>query len=266
VKRAFLRAIGHFPRLKRALKWLVQLVRRDMVSSHYVELARGDAADEAMRLGGAWRDEEIPARQRDLVDRQLAEYRAGTPTPVFDVFIGSLRKLSDLPPDPAVLEIGCSSGYYGEVLQIANFPARYTGCDYSPSFVAMARKIYPAFQFDVEDATRLSYPDRSFDIVVSGCCLLHIPQYADAVAETARVARRYALFHRTPVVLGEPTKWYRKRAYGIETIEIHFNEGELLDLFGRNGLELVESYSLDESVSGGAGRATRSYVCRKISA
>lgn len=100
--------------------------------------------------------------------------------------------------------------------------------------------------FTVEDATALQYTDRSFDIVVSGCCLLHIPDYAKGVTETARVARRYAIFHRTPVVWGQPEQWYRKQAYGVETVEIHFNEPEFLILLDKSGFELIATYTLSE--------------------
>ena len=110
----------------------------------------------------------------------------------------------------------------------------------------------------------LRYPAASYDMVVSGCCLLHIPEYQAAVAETARVARRYAIFHRTPVVLGQPNKYYRKQAYGVETVEIHFNEPQFLELLASSGLELIATYTLDESVHSGVGSATRTYVCRKV--
>jgi len=165
----------------------------------------------------------------------------------------------------SVLEVGCSSGFYSEVFEIAGLDVHYAGCDYSEAFIELARQKYPALVFDVEDATALKYGDDTFDIVISGCCLLHIPEYQAAAAETARVARRYVIFHRTPVVLGLPNVYYRKQAYGVETVEIHFNEPQLLELLARLGLELIAAYTLDESVKGGVESANRTYVCRKIS-
>jgi ubiquinone/menaquinone biosynthesis C-methylase UbiE len=176
------------------------------------------------------------------------------------------RALRALPSDVrgmSVLEVGCSSGFYSEVFDIAGMGVTYTGCDYSDAFIALARQKYPALRFDVEDATAMNYGTDAFDVVISGCCLLHIPEYQAAVAETARVARRYAIFHRTPVVVGQPNKYYRKLAYGVETVDIHFNEPQFLDLLASCGLELIATYTLDESVHGGVGSATRTYVCRK---
>jgi ubiquinone/menaquinone biosynthesis C-methylase UbiE len=259
--------LNRFPLLKRGLKGLRnRFFPGAAVSSNYVALQAEEADAEGQRLRAAWQDIALPQKQRALVEQQLKQYRAGARIDVFDVFANSLRVLPEFAPGMSLLEIGCSSGYYSEVLEIAGLPMKYSGCDYSPSFIQMAREKYPALEFAVEDATGLCYPDRSFDVVVSGCCLLHIPEYAAAVAETVRVARRYAVFHRTPVVWGRPEQWYRKQAYGVETVEIHFNEPEFLALLDRSGLELLATHTLHEESQGAdlaRGHAIRTYVCRK---
>ncbi|QHE83756.1 class I SAM-dependent methyltransferase [Hydrogenophaga sp. BPS33] len=260
MKRQLKALVNRFPRLKAVLR---RLLPSRGVSSHYVELGGAEAAQESSRLRDAWQDNHLPTRQRELVDRQLADYRRGAGIDVFDVLVNALRKLNGQRTPLRVLEIGCSSGYYGEVLQIAGVNASYEGCDYSDSFIALARERYPQWTFQVQDATKLDYPDRSFDVAISGCCLLHIPEYESAVAETARVADRYAIFHRTPVLLGQPNKTFRKLAYGVETVEIHFNEPDFLALLTRHGLDPIETLTLDESVVSGVGSASRTYVCRK---
>lgn len=264
----FLRAcLNCFPLLKRVLKGVLnRLFPGSAVSSNYVALQAGEANAEGVRLRNSWQDDALPKRQRELVEQQLQQYRRGAAVNVFDVFVKCLRELPDLKPGMSLLEIGCSSGFYSEVVEIAGLPIKYTGCDYSQPFIEMAREKYPSVDFAVEDATALHYPDRSFDIVVSGCCLLHIPEYAKAVEETARVAHRYAIFHRTPVVWGQPEQWYRKQAYGVETVEIHFNEPEFLALLAKSGLELLATYTLHEEspeTDRAQGHANRTYVCRK---
>ncbi len=236
------------------------------VSSHYSNLQESVALAEGRRLCKAWQDNVLPQRQRVLVEHQLREYRSGVRVDVFDVFVSSLLGLPETVSDMSLLEIGCSSGYYSEVVRIAGLPVKYSGCDYSEAFISLAREKHPSVDFAVADATSLDYPDSSFDIVVSGCCLLHIVDYVRAIEETARVAGRYAVFHRTPVVWGQPEQWYRKQAYGIETVEIHFNESEFLATLQRNGLGLLATYTLSEEDLGAGrarGKATRTYVCRK---
>ena len=260
--------LNRYPRLRRMLRSVHdRLFSGASVSSHYVNLHASEVNAEGQRLRDAWKDYALPQRQRDLVDQQLRQYRSGTSVDVFDVFVDALRALPDLAPEATLLEVGCSSGFYSEVVEIAGLPIKYSGCDYSEAFIRLAKEKYPSVEFTVGDATALRYPDRHFDVVVSGCCLLHIPEYARAIEEAVRVARRHVIFHRTPVVWGQPEQWYRKQAYGVETVEIHFNEPEFLALLDKNALELVASHTLSEErldASRTQGHASRTYVCRKI--
>lgn len=254
--------LNRFPQLKAMLKGMVGCVRHG-VSSNYVSLSKKEADEEFIRLRDAWQAEELPRRQGELVDKRILAYRRGESVDVFEVMIRAFRALPSDVCGMSVLEVGCSSGFYSEVLDIAGMGVVYSGCDYSDAFIALARQKYPALRFDVQDATAMNYGHNAFDVVISGCCLLHILEYQAAIAETARVARQYAIFHRTPVVLGQPNKYYRKLAYGVETVEIHFNEPQFLELLASCSLELIATYTLDESVRGGVGSATRTYVCRK---
>jgi len=258
------RFINGFPWVKAFIKRIAQTLFPTMwASARYVEMASSETDSESGRLRMAWTDQYIPIRQRELVDKQLADYRRGVGNVNFDALVNSLRGLQDGVGRMRVLEVGCSSGYYSEVFEMAGLDLDYAGCDYSEAFIAMARHRYPGLPFDVQDATTLGYADKAFDVAISGCCLLHIPEYQAAVAETARVASRFAIFHRTPVVLGQPNKYYRKQAYGVETFEIHFNETQFLQLLVDNGLELLATHTLDETVSHRVGSATRTYVCSK---
>lgn len=266
MRRLVIVVLNRLPLLKRLLRRLQnQFISGGDVSSHYSIIKSHEVGLEGQRLRNSWQDHHLPRRQRHLVDQQLKRYRLGASVDVFDVFVNSLRGLPNLHGVSSLLEVGCSSGFYSEVVNIARLPIAYSGCDYSEEFIHLAREMYPSLDFKVEDATDLHYPDGAFDIVLSGCCLLHIPEFERAVEETARVARLYAIFHRTPVVWGRPNQWYRKKAYGIETVEIHFNEPEFLSLLMQNGLELIETYTLSEEAceSNIVGKATRTYVCRK---
>jgi 2-polyprenyl-3-methyl-5-hydroxy-6-metoxy-1,4-benzoquinol methylase len=268
MKMVLLNFLNKVPRLKAYLRSVRDWVCAppDSVSSHYVQMG-SEADSEAARLRSAWQSEELPPRQRELVDRQLAEYRNGKPVDVFDVMVRVLQPLCTEPKKLSVLEIGCSSGFYSEVMAISGLAVDYSGCDYSEAFIDLARISYPALRFDVEDATALSYTSNSFDVVISGCCLLHIPEYPVAIAEAARVATEYVVFHRTPVVINDGTKYFHKQAYGIETVEIHVNEDELLGLFLDNGLMLIDTITLDEELDESnplRGKANRTYVCHKI--
>jgi len=259
--------LNKFPSLKRLLRIVHNyFFSTTSVSANYIQLKAEDVMVEGRRLRNSWQDDTLPQKQRSLVEQQLHQYRSGASIDVFDVFVTALRALPLQSPRASLLEIGCSSGFYSEVVDIAGLPINYSGCDYSDAFIRLAKEKHPSIDFSVADATALHYKNRSFDVVVSGCCLLHIPEYVKAVEETVRVARDYVIFHRTPVVWGQPERWYRKQAYGVETVEIHFNEPEFLALLANSGLELIATHTLSEECADQSrirGQACRTYVCRK---
>ena len=218
------------------------------------------------RLSASWMAEGIPAKQWAVVEPQLASYRAGKPSPAFDALVDILvQNVSEL-HNRSLLEIGCSSGYHSEVLRCKGVEASYQGCDFSAAFIHLARQMYPSIQFDVEDATRLSYGPDSFDIVVSGCCLLHISEYEKAVAEAARVSREFVVFHRTPVLHMTGPAFFTKNAYGVEMLEIHFHEQQLVRLFVTHKLHVVDinsHLSLPESRQSDP-LVYKTYLCQKM--
>ena len=122
--------LNHFPAMKRVLRGVRnRLLNGAGVSSNYVLLQSDEANAEGRRLRNSWQDEAMPKRQRELVDQQLRQYRSGARVDVFDVFVGSVRALPDLALGASLLEIGCSSGFYSEVMEIAELPVKYSGCD-----------------------------------------------------------------------------------------------------------------------------------------
>jgi len=235
------------------------------VSDNY-ELVRDDEVEGVgARFSDSWKHEKIPQRQRHLVDKQLQAYRAGQPNPVFDALVDILKtNVPDL-DSKTLLEIGCSSGYYSEVLALRAIRAGYTGCDYSVALIQLARKLYPAIPFDVQDATNLGYSAGEFDVVISGCCILHIADYPRAISEAVRVSKQYVIFHRTPVFHRRGPLFFTKKAYGIETFEIHFNEQKLIRLFQQQGLRVVDvnTHAINWDVKLADALAMKTYLCKK---
>ncbi len=197
----------------------------------------------AMEQG--WQDAGIPAKQRALVQLELeAMYHGRTPQ-VFQVLAELLRPV--VTPGMELLEISCASGYYSEVIEyLLSRQVNYTGVDYSEAMIRMAQDYYPDRRFRVADGAALPFADQSFPLVISGCVLLHTADYSRHIAETARVAQEWIVVHRTPVFRLRPTQYLSKLAYGVETVEMRFNEQELLGHFMQHGFELLRTLTYAE--------------------
>lgn len=198
---------------------------------------------EALKLVDAWQDSALPQRQWDVIkkerelvymnrQREVAPYRA----------LEDALKMCFVPntPETSIVDIGAGSAIYSEVIRRAGYNWTYRAADYSMAFKQFAAEKYPEVPYDWETATRLSYQNDQFDILLHGCCLIHIRDWETAICEASRVAKKYVIFHRTPVVQGGMQYWI-KEAYGVPCFDIWFDDAELGQTFKDYGLKVVGS-------------------------
>jgi SAM-dependent methyltransferase len=187
----------------------------------------------------AWKSPEIPLKQRALVQKELGNMYRGRSPAVFQVLADCLRSV--IYEGATVLEVGCASGYYYEVLEyLLKKRINFTGVDYSEPLVQMAKDFYPKAKFQVADGASLPYGESSLLVVVSSGVLLHTPNYKAHIAEAARVAKEHVVAHRTPVCRKRETLYLKKYGYGVPMFELIFNEREILSDFASQGLALVK--------------------------
>jgi len=96
-----------------------------------------------------------------------------------------LRRLV-APVRPGIaLDVGCGSG--GNTAVLRDLGWQVTGLEYSPAAAELAR----ARGLDIVqgDATRLPFPDESFDLVISTDMWEHVEDHQAVARETARVVR-----------------------------------------------------------------------------
>ena len=90
-----------------------------------------------------------------------------------------------------MLEIGAGVGTVSAFLS-ETYGMNVIGTDFDPKQIELARELYPEgsrLQFAVEDASDLSYPSESFDLIVAQNVFHHIPKWEDAFGEARRVLR-----------------------------------------------------------------------------
>lgn len=203
-------------------------------------------------LSQNWAKPTMATEQRVTVDRELAQMQEGTIRSLFQVAADILIELRDKSglENVTLLDIGCGSAYYYDVIEYL-LPGwvQYTGVDFSPSMIELARKHHPALsllQADTRDLSR--FGDRAFDIVLSGAVLMTVREWLPALKELARVTARWLILHRTPLYWSdEPTSIGRTTAYGNRTWNVRFNKQQLVSILHRLGLELLSIRSSDST-------------------
>jgi len=88
----------------------------------------------------------------------------------------------------SVLDVCCGPGVVSA--EAARRGARVVGVDFSAAFLALARANVPGVRFQQGDAQALDFDDDTFDAVVCGFGLIHLPDPARALAEYRRVVRK----------------------------------------------------------------------------
>jgi 2-polyprenyl-3-methyl-5-hydroxy-6-metoxy-1,4-benzoquinol methylase len=84
-----------------------------------------------------------------------------------------------------VLDVACGPGHMAAAA--AAMGALPVGLDVAEGMVAVARACYAEIEFHQGDAERIAFADASFDAVVAGFVVNHLPRPEQALAEFARV-------------------------------------------------------------------------------
>jgi len=229
-------------------------------SANYLVMNPENATHEPL---DGWYDPVVAERQHAAYRILIREMYAGQPRRDLAVLAEAVRLTGVA--DPSILEVGCGSGYYSEILsQLLQCPVRYVGLDYSPAMIRLARNHYRDQPFVVSDAAAMPFADGTFDIVLNGVSLMHILRYKAAITESRRVARFWCIFHTVPVLHRRETTVMQKRAYGQPTIEVIFNEEELYHLLEEKGLSVqhvLDSIPYNLEAVLGEPTVTKTLVC-----
>ena len=148
-----------------------------------------------------------------------------------------------------VLDVGTGTGRLALLMTGAG--ASVTGLDASDEMLKVARERaatqHADVHFTIGDAHALSFPDRSFDVVVSSRVLMHTPRWQVCVDEWCRVARdRVVIDYPSARSFALLQSWWRRASRvlggGAEQPYRVFFDRELSAAFERNGFRIRERY------------------------
>lgn len=140
--------------------------------------------------------------------REFAEMEAkGWSDPATaDGYVGSFAKATEMAVAPLVkasgagqgkrvLDVCCGHGAGVEALLATG--AEVVGLDFSPAMLRHARKRAGAAELVEGNAQALPFPDASFDAVICGFGIIHLPDQPKALKEAHRVLRPGGMFAMT---------------------------------------------------------------------
>lgn len=107
------------------------------------------------------------------------------------VEVKELRRLSSVPQNKVILEIGCGSGQGTRLIKKYFSPQKIEAIDLDPRMIALAQKRVQdsAISFQVASATTLPFKDHSFDAVIDFAIIHHIPDWKNCLNELNRVLK-----------------------------------------------------------------------------
>jgi len=127
--------------------------------------------------------------------KEIAFFDAHAARDEYDVFtpaakerlIAAFVRLSGLPRGARVVDVGCGSGVFTDLLRQSGFSS--TGLDISPKLVALGRTKFPDLEFIEGDAENLPFESESFDGVLLSGVVHHFPDPRRLAAEVCRVLK-----------------------------------------------------------------------------
>ena len=96
-------------------------------------------------------------------------------------------------PGAKVLDVGCASGGFYNIMRSLEPRIEYTGIDIAEPAIELAKEMYPEARFQVTGGLEIPFDDNSFDIVHCTSVLVVEPRYKEVLAEMYRVSNRFVL-------------------------------------------------------------------------
>ena len=96
-------------------------------------------------------------------------------------------------PGAKVLDVGCASGGFFNIMRSLEPHIEYTGIDIAEAAIVLAKQKYPEARFLATDGIGIPFEDQGFDLVHCTSVLVNEPRYKDLLKEMYRVSNRFVL-------------------------------------------------------------------------
>jgi SAM-dependent methyltransferase len=172
-------------------------------------------------------------------------------------------KWLDIPARMKWIDVCCGSGMVTEAIVERSAPASVVGVDASAEQIRFARerRAHSNVTFKIGDATRLLFPDSSFDVAVCGLGLNYIPNPALALQEFRRVTRPDGTVAVYVWDYAQGARFLREfwdAAIGVDSEAASFDQAQRFPMCTQEGLRsLFEQAKLEDADVHGLDILTR---------
>ncbi len=158
----------------------------------------------------------------------------------YNIPLGLLRVLEQLPRAVQILELGCGGGALLRELAARGF-GKLVGLDLARTALVEARQRTTPAGLVLAEAERLPFRDQSFDVVLAADVIEHVDCVDEHLAEVARVLRKGGLYLvKTP---NRPLAEAYYRLVGLNDYPFWhpslLSPGELRAVFARHGFTVT---------------------------
>jgi ubiquinone/menaquinone biosynthesis C-methylase UbiE len=187
--------------------------------------------------------------------KEIAFFDSYAANNAYDVFapeatlrlIDQFVRLSTLPPGARVIDLGCGSGTFTDLLRKAGYDC--VGLDISGKLIELGRRRHPGIKLVGGDIDHLPFADASFDGVLLSGVVHHFPDPARCAAEVFRILRPHGRFVAFDPNRMNPFMWlYRDPAspfyssLGVTANERPVLARQVAAVFERAGFDVSSHY------------------------
>ena len=135
------------------------------------------------------------------------------------VYNGFIDKWLQTMQRGSILDVGCGGGNNCQYINEKEGFQAY-GIDFSEGMIAEAKKRYPNVKIKKMDMTNITFPDQTFDGILSNCSLIHIP--TELIPQTLQDVYAYTKYF----TIDEIAQLLNDNGFKVDEIERRKTESE----------------------------------------
>jgi ubiquinone/menaquinone biosynthesis C-methylase UbiE len=209
-------------------------------------------ADELISLTRRFTEDPSLNFQLDIPDMEVesgyalwADTYDNFPNPLINVEEPIIRALLERMPAGRALDAACGTGRYTRYMRARGHEVE--AVDVSRAMIAQARASSPEVRFSVGSLEALPFGDGSFDLVMCGLALTHLPRISPAIGEFARVLKPggFAILadhHPVAGLLGGSAIFQDKNRFFRNVPSFRHGHAEYISAFVAADLEIQECF------------------------